>query len=203
MGLITAIDATGKCTLGKGNIKWSVNGIRGGYSSPVIDGDRLYQIDDSANLFAFDTNTGKELWKHTIGTLQRASPVLADGKLYVGTENGKFFILKPGPTGCEVLDEDELEPGVSNVELKTEAGDDLIAANEQILASVAVSRGRIYLVSTKAIYCIGKKTPSPWLPPVVETVENAPSGSAVANVQVVPADLLMEPGQSAKFRVRL
>ena len=203
MGLIAAIDATGKGALTKTNVKWSVNGIRGGYSSPIIDGDRLYLIDDSANVFAFDINTGKQLWKHTIGTLQRASPVLADGKLYVGTENGKFFILKPGPTGCEVLDEDELEPGVSNVELKTAEGDDLIAANEQILASVAVSRGRVYLVSTKAIYCIGKKAPSPALPAVTETVENAPEGAAVAHVQVVPADLLIKPGQTAKFRVRL
>lgn len=203
LGLITAIDATGRGALTKTNLKWSVNGIRAGYSSPIVDGDRLYLVDDSANVFAFDINTGKQLWKHTIGTLQRASPVLADGKLYVGTENGKFFILKPGPTGCEVLDEDELEPGVSNVQLKTAEGDDLIAANEQILASVAVSRGRVYLVSTKAIYCIGKKTPSPALPPVTETIENAPSGAAVAHVQVVPADLVTKPGQTTKFRVRL
>ena len=203
MGMITAIDATGKGALSKGNVKWTVLGIRGGYSSPIIDGDRVYQIDDSANIFAFDINTGKELWKHTIGTLQRASPVLADGKLYVGTENGKFFILKPGPTGCQVLDEDELEPGVSNVQLKTEAGDDLIAANEQILASVAVSRGRVYLVSTKAVYCIGKKTPSPALPPVAEVIENSPADAAVAHVQVVPADVITKPGATTKLRVRL
>jgi outer membrane protein assembly factor BamB len=203
MGMITAIDATGKGALTKASAKWAVNGIRGGYSSPVIDGDRIYLVDDSANVFAFDIQTGKELWKHTIGTLQRASPVLADGKLYVGTENGKFFILKPGPTGCQVLDEDELEPGVSHVDLRTEAGDDLITANEQILASVAVSRGRIYLVSTKAIYCIGSKTPSPALPPVTSIVDNAPAGSAVAHVQVVPADVTISAGQTTTFKVRL
>jgi len=204
MGMVVAIDAMGKGTLTKTNAKWSVNGIRGGYSSPIVDGDRLYLVDDSANVFAFDTASGKELWKHTIGTLQRASPVLADGKLYVGTENGKFFILKPGPTGCEVLDEEELEPGVSNVQTHNEAGDDLIAANEQILASVAVSRGRVYLVSTKAIYCIGKKAPSPALPPVAETPDNnAPADAKVSHVQVIPADVLAKPGEATKFRVRL
>jgi outer membrane protein assembly factor BamB len=202
MGLLAAIDATAKGTLGKDKIKWSVTGIRGGYSSPIADGDRLYQIDDSANLFAFDINTGKELWKQTLGTLQRASPVLADGKLYVGTENGKFFILKPGATGCAILDEVELEP-VEKVELKTGAGDEAIAANEQVLASVAVSRGRVYLVSTKAVYCIGKKTASPALPPVKETIENAPADAAVAHVQVVPADLVMKPGETTRFKVRL
>jgi outer membrane protein assembly factor BamB len=202
MGLVAAIDATGKGTLGKDHTKWAVPGIRGGYSSPVLDGDRLYQIDDSSNLFALDVNTGKVLWKKTLGTLQRASPVLADGKLYVGTENGKFYILKPGPTDCETLDEDELEP-VEKVELKTGAGDEAITANEQILASVAISRGRIYLVSTKAVYCIGNKKPSPALPPMASTHENAPANATPTHVQVVPADLVAVPGETAKFRVRL
>jgi len=202
MGLLAAIDATGKGALGKDHAKWTVKGFRGGYSSPVLDGERLYQIDDSANLFAFDVNTGKELWKHTLGTLQRSSPVLADGKLYVGTENGKFFILKPGPTGCEVLDEDELGP-VEDVQLKSEEGDELIAANEQILASVAIYRGRVYLVSTKNIYCIGKKTPGPEAPVASPALEAAPAGSAVAHVQVIPADVVTKPGQSVRFRARL
>lgn len=206
MGLLAAIDATGKGALGKGSVKWSVNGIRGGYSSPIVDGDRLYLIDDSANLFAFDINTGKEMWKQTLGTLQRASPVLADGKLYVGTENGKFFILKPGPTGCQVLSETELGR-VENVELKTEAGDEAVTANEQILASVAVSRGRVYLVTTKGVYCIGKKTPSPALPEAGEQGEinghEPVNQSPVTHVQIVPADLIMKPGETVKFKVRL
>jgi outer membrane protein assembly factor BamB len=202
MGLVAAIDATGKGSLGKDHFKWTVPGIRGGYSSPVLDGDRLYQIDDSSNLFALDVNTGKVLWKETLGTLQRASPVFADGKLYVGTENGKFYILKPGPTGCEILDEDQLEP-VEKVELKTDAGDEAITSNEQILASVAVSRGRVYLVSTKGIYCIGKKNPSAPLPAVGQSMETAPANAAVTHVQVVPADAVLKPGESANFRVRL
>jgi outer membrane protein assembly factor BamB len=206
MGLLTAFDATGKGALGKANIKWSVSGIRGGYSSPIVDGDRLYLIDDSANLFAFDINSGKELWKQTLGTLQRASPVLADGKLYVGTENGKFFILKPGPTSCQVLSEIELGP-VEKVELKTEAGDEAVTANEQILASVAVSRGRVYLVTTKGVYCIGKKTPSAALPEAREPVEingHEPiTESRVTHVQIVPADLIVKPGETVKFKVRL
>ncbi len=202
MGLLAAIDATGKGALNKDHMKWSVRGFRGGYSSPVIDGDRLYQIDDSANLFAFDVNTGKELWKKTLGTLQRASLVLADGKLYVGTENGKFYILKPGPADCQVLDEKELGQ-VEKVQLRSDEGDELITANEQILASAAVSRGRVYIVSTKAIYCIGKKTASPASPLAKAADETAPADAAVAHVQVAPADLAMRPGQTIAFKVRL
>lgn len=201
-GLLVAIDATGKGALPKDKIKWEVRGFHGNYSSGVVDGDRVYQMDDSANLFAFDVNTGKELWKQTLGTIQKASLVMGDGKLYVGTENGKFFILKPGPTGCQVLSEVELGP-VEKVELKTEAGDEAITANEQILASVAVSRGRVYLVTTQAVYCIGKKTASPALPPTNVSETAAPSDAPVAYVQVVPADLIARPGDAVSLRVRL
>jgi outer membrane protein assembly factor BamB len=202
MGLLAAVDATAKGQIGKGQIKWAHTGYQLGPATPVLDGDRIYHVDTGANLFAFDLSTGKELWRQNLGTIQKASPVFADGKIYVGTENGKFFILKPGPQGCQVLDEDELEP-VDKVQMKTEAGDDLIASNEQILAAVAISRGRIYLVSTKAIYCIGAKTPAPALPPARETSETGPANAAVASVQVVPADVIVKPGEAAKFKVRL
>ncbi|HZS09082.1 MAG TPA: PQQ-binding-like beta-propeller repeat protein [Blastocatellia bacterium] len=201
-GLLAAVDATAKGTIGKDQIKWLYRGYQLGPSSPVIDGDRYYQVDGGANLFAFDANTGKELWKQNLGTIQKASLVLADGKLYVGTENGKFFIIKPGPTGCQILDSIQLEPEIKTTEA-SDLGEDLIASNEQIIASVAASRGRIYLVTTKNVYCLGKKTKSPALPAHKVVIENAPADAAVAHVQVVPADLIARPGESAKFRVRL
>jgi outer membrane protein assembly factor BamB len=185
MGLLAAVDATGKGALGKDQTRWVVRGFQGGFSSPVLDGDRIYQVDNGANLFAFDVNTGKELWKHNLGTIQKSSPVLADGKLYVGTENGKFFILKPGPTGCEVLDEDQLG---------TEA------APEAIIASVAVSRGRIFLVSDTALYCIGKKSAA--LPPPDNTEQLPQSHAPVAYVQVVPTEITIKPGDKVQFHAR-
>ena len=202
MGLLAAVDATAKGQIGQGQIKWAVKNFQLGPASPVIDGERIYHVDAGANLFAFDANTGKEIWKQNLGTIQKASLVLADGKIYVGTENGKFFILKPGPDKCEVLDSDELE-AAGPTEGAAAGGDDLIASNEQIIASVAVSRGRVYLVSTKAIYCIGPKQAAAPLPAAQEAAETAPAGAAVAHAQVIPADLVVRPGVAAKLRVRL
>lgn len=205
MGHLAALDITAKGTINKTSnadkIKYAITNFQLGPASPVIDGKLIYFVDAGANLFAFNREDGKKVWEQNLGTIQKASPVLADGKLYVGTENGKFFILKPGLTSCQVLDSDELEP-ITKEDLKTEAGDEAIAANEQIIAGAAVSRGRIYLVSTKHVYAIGKKK-SPALPPVVEKPDNAPAGATVAHVQVIPADLVIKPGASAKFRVRL
>lgn len=189
MGMLAAVDATARGTLGKEQLKWSVRGWQGGFSSPVIDGDRLYQIDNGANLAAFDLATGKQIWLQNLGTIQKASPVLADGKLYVGTENGKFFILRPTATGCEILDEDQLGTA---------------SQPEAIIGSVAVSNGRVYLVTDAALYCIGKKGAAAVSTSAASgATENAPAGAAVAHVQVAPTELILKPGESVNFRVRL
>ncbi len=188
MGMITAVDATAKGDIKKEQVKWSTYGWQGGFSSPVIDGSRMYQIDNSSNVAAFDLNTGKQLWLQKLGTSQKASPVLADGKLYAGTENGKFYILKPSATGVEILDQDQL-----GTEQQPEA----------IIASVAVAQGRVYLVSDTNLYCIGKKNGAR----PVDTNRSPSSAPATngtpAHVQVVPTELLIKPGDTLNFRVRL
>ena len=187
MGMMAALDASMKGELKMSQLRWKVYGWQGGFSSPVLDGERLYQVDNGANLGAFDVTTGKQLWLQNLGTIQKASPVLADGKLYVGTENGKFFIIEPGPTGAKILDEDQLG---------TEQ------QPESIIASVAVSDGRVFLVTDAALYCIGKKSNRGVVKTEVDLMV-LPPNPAATHVQVVPAEVLLKPGESARFRVRL
>ncbi|HEV7746495.1 MAG TPA: PQQ-binding-like beta-propeller repeat protein [Pyrinomonadaceae bacterium] len=187
MGMMVAVDATAKGEIKKEQVKWSTYGWQGGFSSPVLDGDRMYQVDNGANLAAFDVNTGKQLWLKNLGTIQKASPVFADGKLYVGTENGKMFILKPSATGCEILDEDQL-------------GTEVLP--EPIIASAAVANGRVYFVSDSNLYAIGKRSNSASSQPA--PVEGLPNPNrAATHVQVVPTELILKPGDKVNFRVRL
>jgi len=188
MGMMVAVDATSKGEIKKEQAKWRVYSWQGGFSSPVIDGDRLYQIDNGANLAAFDVNTGKQLWLQNLGTIQKASPVLADGKLYVGTENGKFFILKPSATGCEILDQDQLG---------TEA------QPEAIIGSAAVSNGRIFFATDSGLYAIGKKANNNSSQTNTGAVGSPVSSQAATQVQVVPTELILKPGDKVNFRVRL
>jgi outer membrane protein assembly factor BamB len=123
MGLLAAFDARHRGRIGKEQIKWQVKNWQGGFSSPIVDGDRLYQIDNGSNLFSFDVNTGKVLWQQNLGTIQKSSPVFADGKIYVASENGRFFIIRPRQDKAEIL---------SEVQLGTEENP------EQVQASVAV-----------------------------------------------------------------
>ena len=132
-------------------------------------------------------NSGKQLWLQNLGTIQKASPVLADGKLYVGTENGKFFILKPSATGAEILDQDQL-----GTEQQPEA----------IIASAAISNGRVFVVSDSNLYCIGKKT-NQSSSGTVAAVGSTVSSQPATWVQVVPTELILKPGDKVSFRARL
>lgn len=191
MGMIASIDMSQKGALTSQHLKWSHKGFEGGYSSPVSVGDRVYAIDNTSNLVAFDIETGRELWKKNLGIAQKASSTFADGKIYVGTENGKFYVLRPKSDGVDVLSEVVLP--------ESKVGLFSAGTPEPVLASAAVSNGRVYFVSSDALYCIGPKTPVRSTPnPPMEGVE-AGQGP-VAYVLVRPTEQVVKPGQAIQFR---
>src|SRR5688500_10836448 len=169
MGMVAAVDATKGGVLAADAFKWRTRGFLPTFASPVMDNERLYTMDNSAIVGAFDLKTGARLWEKTLGTLQKGSPVLADGKLYIGTENGKFYILRPSATGAEVLDEDLLGNAQSP---------------EPIVASPIVADGRIYVTSMEAMYAIGRRVPRKPSPSNASNASN--SSAAPAVVQVFP-----------------
>lgn len=199
MGMVAAVPAASKGTLTDKDARWIKRDIQAGYGSPVSDGERLYVVDNGGVLFALDLKSGSQLWRKNLGTIQKSSPVIADGKLYVGTENGKFYILKPSATGAEVLDEDEL-PLASD------------GKTETIIASPAVARGRIYVVSNEAMYAIGPKglraqdsglraEPEPKNVGGGGPAATRSAGPATA-LLVTPTELVAKPGQAVALTVR-
>ena len=193
MGMIAAINGslTGDIT----TVKWSANGSQFRFSSPVTDDVRVYQISNGSILKAFDLETGDELWQQRLGMAQRAPAVLADGKIYVGTDNGKFFIIRPHADRAEILSEVELPMSTNSV-----AGSE--GTPEQIFSGAAISRGRVFFVTSDAVYAIGPKQPATltgWA--VDEAVE--PGAGEPAHVQVVPTELILEPGDTVELKARL
>jgi outer membrane protein assembly factor BamB len=193
MGLVASIDGsqTGEIK----TTKWAVKGTEFGFSSPVLAGNVLYQIDNGAVLHAFDVDDGKMLWEHSIGTGQKAPLVMADGKLYVGTENGRFFIIRPHPDRAEVVS-DVLLPISTNSVGGSEG------TPEQIVSGAAIARGRVYFVSSDAVYAFGPKTPK--APTGWAADEPAVKGDGTpSHVQVVPTEITLQPGETAKLRARV
>ncbi len=193
LGMIGAID--GSQTGDIKTTKWAVKGDQFGFSSPVIDGNRVYQIENGSRLKAYDLETGRELWRQPLGTVQKAPLVLADGKLYVGTESGKFFIVRPSAQKAEVLSEMELPVSLNSVQQQE-------GTPEPILAGAAVSRGRIFFVSSDAVYAIGSKTTKPLTGYVVDAPAEKGEGDP-AYLQVAPTELVLKPGQTVKLHARL
>jgi outer membrane protein assembly factor BamB len=190
MGLVGALDPTGKGALTMKSLKWSLHGFEAGFSSPLADGSRLYVIDNTANLQAFDAATGEVLWKMQLGLAQKASPVLADGKIYVGTESGKFYILRPRAGGVDVLCEVNLPVSASGLYSK--------GTPEPVWGSAAVARGRVYFATTDSIYAIGPKAPRvepPYKPAPLPKGQGAP-----AWLQIRPTEHVVKPGQAQQFR---
>jgi outer membrane protein assembly factor BamB len=105
--------------------------------TPVSDGKLLYIVGDSGVVYALDVKTGEPVYgpeRLKPGTYS-ASPVLADGKIYVTSEDGVTSVFAAGPK-FELIAEN--------------------AMNEYTLSSVAVSGGQIFLRTAGHLYAIGK-----------------------------------------------
>jgi len=192
MGMIAAVPMASKGELADKDARWLTRGIQAGYASPVTDGERLYVLDNGGVLIALDLKTGKPLWHESLGTIAKASPVFADGKLYVGTENtgdagGKFFIIRPTAAKAEILDQDFLGTPEKS---------------ELIIASPIVARGRIYVTSMDALYAIGPKGVGK---PAAAPAKPAPAAAAgpAAAALVTPTDVIVKPGESLALTVKL
>jgi outer membrane protein assembly factor BamB len=192
MGMIAAVPAAAKGTLTDKDARWIVRGIQAGYASPVADAERIYVLDNGGVLFALDRKDGRQLWHQALGTIAKASPVLADGKLYIGTENtgdagGKFYVIRPHADRAEILDQDWLGTPQQS---------------ELIIASPIVARGRIYVASMDALYAIGPKAapaaaPRPAATDAAAPVRQAaPAGAALHTILVTPTELTLKPGQA-------
>ena len=134
---LLALKAGGRGDITTSHLLWStINGPD--VPTPVTDGKYFYVVNDRGVMFCLDAKTGAEVYgqqRIKPGTYS-ASPVLADGKIYITNEDGLTTVVAAGPK-FEVLAENAL--------------------NDYVLSSPAISDGRIYIRTTGHLYAIGKK----------------------------------------------
>jgi outer membrane protein assembly factor BamB len=107
--------------------------------TPVTDGKYFYVADDRGVMHCLDAKTGEKIWgpqRIKNGTYS-SSPILADGKLYVTSEDGLTTVLQAGPE-FKVLAENSLD--------------------DYTLSTPAISDGQIFMRTAQNLYCIGKRT---------------------------------------------
>ena len=120
------------------HVAWKMSRNIPNSPSPLLHEGVLYMVKDGGIFTSLDAKTGEILkqgrLEGAIGTYY-SSPVLADGKIYVGSEPGKVTVLKPGAQ-WEVLATNDM--------------------GEEIYATPAFAGDRMYLRTRATIYCIGQ-----------------------------------------------
>jgi outer membrane protein assembly factor BamB len=108
--------------------------------TPVFYKDHLYLLHDVRGLlFCLEAKTGKEVWKGELDADSRiwSSPVVADDKMYIMTENGQVITVGIGD-GFEVLSRNSLGGTICK-------------------SSPAIADNKLFVRTSDALYCIGNK----------------------------------------------
>lgn len=102
--------------------------------SPLAVAGHYYYVEDMGMAHCLDAVTGNRLWRERLGRGKyQASPVADAQNIYFASEEGVVTVLKQGPT-FEVLARNDL--------------------GEPLVASLALSNGRIFLRGEKHLFCI-------------------------------------------------
>ena len=136
--------ARGDLTLAKdqsasAQIVWSKSG-RGSYMpTPLFYQGVLYVLANNGVFDAYDPATGKEIYRQRlplVGSGFSASPVAADGKVYLTNEDGEMLVVEAGPAFK------------------------LIATNsmgETVMATPALSQGMMFVRGAASLFAIGRR----------------------------------------------
>jgi outer membrane protein assembly factor BamB len=103
------LGGTGNIT--NSNVVWKYSRMVPSKPSPLLVGDLLYLANDSGVVTCLEAKTGNQVWQERVGGQFSASPIYADGRIYLFSEQGKATILKPGRT-LSVIGENELSTGM-------------------------------------------------------------------------------------------
>jgi outer membrane protein assembly factor BamB len=118
-------------------IAWS-NSTEGTYiPTPIVYGDYLYTMNNNGVVTAYDARTGERAFRGRIGSggTFSASPVAADGRLFISSEDGEIYVVNAGP------------------DLKQIAKNEM---KEVIMATPAMADGIIIVRTLEHLYGIGE-----------------------------------------------
>jgi outer membrane protein assembly factor BamB len=137
-------NARGDLTLPDGKtssetIAWSRTG-RGSYMpTPLVYNGILYVLGNNGLFDAYNLKTGAEVYRQrlpTVGSGYSASPVAADGKIYLSNEDGEMLVIGAGDKFTHL--------GTNSM-------------GELLMATPALSDGVMYVRSANSLFAIGQK----------------------------------------------
>jgi outer membrane protein assembly factor BamB len=121
------------------HVAWSIMKHGPYMPTPIIYRGYLYSINNNGRMECYDFETGEQIYREKIshrGGGFSASPVAADGKIYLSSEDGDIFIVKAGPNFEEIAKND---------------------MGERLMASPAISDKLLYIRGQHHLFAIGLK----------------------------------------------
>lgn len=131
---LLAIRPDGKGDVTATHIAWKTNKNVALTPSLLLQGDELYMVSDSGIASCLDARTGTVHWQERLDGNFSASPIWADGKIYVQSEQGTGLVLQASKS-FQLLAKNALD--------------------ERSLASPAALDGALFLRTEKHLYRIG------------------------------------------------
>ncbi|MGL6195925.1 MAG: PQQ-binding-like beta-propeller repeat protein, partial [Thermoguttaceae bacterium] len=123
-------------TTRSGGLVWAYPGISSTSSTSAIADGLVYISDGTGRLHCLDAETGEPYWVQSLGAQIWGSPLIADGKVYIGTAGRRFFILEHGKE-AKIISQ--------------------INMPDQVLSSATAANGTIFVPLFGGIYAVEEK----------------------------------------------
>jgi outer membrane protein assembly factor BamB len=120
------------------HVLWRKTG-RGSYMpTPLVYGDTLYVLGNAGLFDAYELQTGREVYRQRLphqGSGFSASPVAADQRIYLSSEDGDIFVVRAGPT-FELISKNSM--------------------GEPLMATPALAGGTMYVRGERHLFAVGR-----------------------------------------------
>jgi outer membrane protein assembly factor BamB len=128
-------------SVGRGKIRWQRT-IGPSETSPLLLGDRLYVGDWNGDVWAFDANNGRQIWRRHVGGAIKGAIAYAGGRLYLGSYDGHVYCLSR-----------------AGRRIWRASAQQRLLGGSQFYSTPAVAYGRVYIGSTDGrVYSYGATT---------------------------------------------
>jgi len=132
---LKCIDATGAGDVTRSGEVWTCPLGKHVLSTPAISNGLVFIADCGRTFHCLDAGSGRPLWTHEIKGEVWASPLVADGRVYLGTRSGNFYVFAASM--------------VKNVLSTLELG-------SPISATTTAANGTLYIATMTHLYAVRK-----------------------------------------------
>jgi outer membrane protein assembly factor BamB len=107
---LVALKLGGTGVLDESNVAWRMTKTFSNKPSVTLVDDMIFVVNDLGIASCVDAVSGETIWSNRLGGNFSSSPIYSNGRLYVGNEDGKFYVFQASRE-FKILAESEFDDG--------------------------------------------------------------------------------------------